>query len=305
MLKTIPKDILGSALIALAKTNERIVVLSSDVSVSVNIECFKDVYPERFFEMGIAEQSTMSVSGGLASEGLIPVYVALAIFSVGMTYPQMRQACNSNRNVKIIGTHPGVDDGQDGSGHHATEDIAITRAIPRMTVLTPGDENEVAAALKSAIEYEGPVYIRAARDTVPVIHEPGCTFPIGKLEILEDDGDEFAIIFEGCTQGESLDAYAQLRASGRKGKLISIRTIKPLDKDGILAIARGVSKIVTVENHSVIGGLYSAVCEVVAGSGIVTSVESVSFPDRFLESAPPRALKDKYGVSATEIIRRC
>ena len=137
---SIPKDAIGPKLIELAKVNERICVLSSDVSKSVNVEQFHEVYPNRFFEMGIAEQSTMSVAGGLAAEGFVPVYVALAIFSNGMTFAQTRQVANNNLNVKIIGTHAGVDDGQDGPGHHATEDMAISRVIPRMTVLCPSDE---------------------------------------------------------------------------------------------------------------------------------------------------------------------
>jgi transketolase len=303
MNKTIPKDILGATLIDLAKENDKIVVLSSDVSISVNVECFHEAFPERFFEMGIAEQSTMSVSGGLAAESFIPVYVALAIFSAEMTFAQMRQVCNANRNVKIIGTHPGVDDGQDGSGHHATEDLAITRALPRMTVLTPGDENEVAAALKAAIAMNGPVYIRAARDPVPILHEKGIEFPIGKLEVLRDGGDEFAIVYEGCCQGESLEAYEKLTAMGRKGKLVAIRTLKPLDEEGLLRIARVVGRIITVENHSVIGGLFSAVAEMTARYALPIPVKSVAFADRFLESAPPYELKQKYGVSADAVIR--
>ncbi len=168
---SIPKDAVGRTLIDIAKKNDKICVLSSDVSKSVNIYEFSDFFPGRYFEMGIAEQSTVSVAGGLAAEGFIPVYAALSIFSCCMTFPQIRQVCNNNLNVKIIGTHAGVDDGADGPGHHATEDLAISRVIPRLTVLCPSDENEVAAAVRAMVDIDGPVYMRVARENQPVIEE--------------------------------------------------------------------------------------------------------------------------------------
>lgn len=300
---SIPKDIVCSTLLEMAQNDDRIVVLSSDVSVSANIEEFKERYSTRFFELGIAEQSTMSVAGGLALEGFIPVYVALAIFSCGMTWPQMRQVCNSNLNVKIIGTHAGVDDGQDGSGHHATEDIAIARAIPRMTVMTPGDENEVAAAVRKMIEIDGPVYMRIAREETPIIHNTGCIYEIGKSETVYDTGDDFAIVYEGSALSQAFDAWSELSGQGYKGRLISIRTVKPLDKDKILELADRVKVIVTVENHSVVGGLYGAVSELLALSGHSAKIVPVGFKDMFLESGSSKDIKKKYGVSADAICR--
>lgn len=298
---TIPKDAIGPTLIELAEDNNKIVVMSSDVSVSCNIEMFHERYPDRFFEMGIAEQSTMSVSGGLAAEGFIPVYVALAIFSNGMTWAQTRQICNADLNVKIIGTHAGVDDGQDGTGHHATEDMAISRVLPRMTVLAPSDENEVRAAIKAMIEHQGPVYMRVAREPQPLIHDKQCSFIIGKAEIIRDNGDDYAIVFEGSVLKQALIGWEELERNGKHGKLISIRTIKPLDKECINMIAKQVETIVVVENHSVIGGLYSAICECLAGKKCKAVIKAVGFRDEFTESGTPGDIKEKFQISGKRI----
>lgn len=213
---TIPKDTVGKTLIELAKDNDKICVLSSDVSKSVNIFEFSNVFPNRYFEMGIAEQSSVSVAGGLAAEGFIPVYAALSIFSCCMTFPQIRQICNNNLNVKIIGTHAGVDDGEDGPGHHATEDLAISRVIPRLTVLCPSDENEVAAAVKAMIYMEGPIYMRVAREVQPIIHSEDCEFEIGKAEIIEDEGNDFAIVFEGSALKQALEGWEESKTTEKK-----------------------------------------------------------------------------------------
>ena len=301
-ISKIPKDSIGPKLIELAEKDDRIVVFSSDVSVSCNVEMFNKRFPRRFFEMGIAEQSTMSCAAGIASEGFIPVYVALAIFSCGMTWPQMRQMCNNNFGVKIIGTHAGVDDGQDGSGHHATEDIATSRVIPRMTVLTPSDEAEVAAAVEAMIQYPGPVYMRVAREDQPVIHDSSCVFTIGKVEEIENTGDEFAIVYEGTALKQALEGYRQLSLSGRKGRLVSIRTIKPIDREYIEELADRVGVIVTVENHSIVGGLYSAVAETLAGRSHKAIVRPVGFKDEFTESGSSKDIKEKYGLTAKAIV---
>lgn len=300
-LYTIPKDAIGPTLLEVASENDKIVVLSSDVSVSCNIEMFHEKYPTRFFEMGIAEQSTMSVSGGLAEEGFVPVYVALAIFSNGMTWAQTRQICNSNLNVKIIGTHAGVDDGQDGSGHHATEDMAISRVLPRMTVLSPSDENDVKAAMKAMLAYQGPVYMRVAREEQPIFHTKDCKFIIGKAEYLRDEGDDFAIIFEGTSLKEAWSGWQKLNEVGKLGKLISIRTIKPIDRECINEVADKVSTIITVENHSIVGGLYSAVCECLSGRKHKAVVKPVGFYDEFTMSGPSAEIKRRYHVSGQKI----
>lgn len=298
---TIPKDAIGPTLIELAKEYDKLIVLSSDVSVSCNIEGFHEQYPNRFFEMGIAEQSTVSAAGGFAEEGFIPVYVALAIFSNGMTWAQTRQICNAGLNVKVIGTHAGVDDGQDGSGHHATEDMAISRTLPGLTVLAPSDENEVKSAMKAMLEYQGPVYMRIAREQQPLIHRAGCEFIIGKAEYLKDEGDEFAIVFEGTALKQALSGWDKLLRAGKYGKLISIRTIKPLDLECIYKIADEVKTIITVENHSIVGGLYSAVCECLAGRKYNAIVRAVGFHDEFTMSGTSEEIKEMYHLTGQEI----
>ena len=277
--------------------------MSSDVSVSANVEMIHEKYARNFFEMGIAEQSTMSVSGGMATEGLIPVYAALSIFSAGMTFPQMRQVCNANLNVKIIGTHAGVDDGPDGSGHHATEDIAMTRVLPRMTVLAPSDIYDVEAAIKAMVQYSGPVYMRIARAEQPIIHKKGCIFPIGKAEYIYDEGDDFAIVYEGTALKQALEGWVLLKEKGYKGKFISIRTIKPIDKNCIFDIAQRVDVILTVENHSIIGGLYSTIVELLAQEKYKAVVRPVGFHDIFMESGNESDIKEKYGLSGNEILK--
>lgn len=299
--ESVPKEIIGDTLISIADINKNIVVFSSDVSVSCNVEVFHNKYPSRFFEMGIAEQSTMSAAGGISTEGFIPVYVALSIFSCGMTFAQMRQVCNNGLNVKIIGTHAGVDDGQDGSGHHATEDIAISRAIPKMTVLSPSDENEVAAAIRAMVSCQGPVYMRVARESQPILHETGCNFEIGKGEIVRDDGKDFAIVYEGTALKQALGGFESLSAGGKKGKLVSVRSIKPLDKELIRFIADSVDVMITVENHSIIGGLYSAIAETVAEEKHKAVIKPVGFNDEFMESGSSIDIKKKYGLSVKAI----
>lgn len=298
---SIPKDAIGPTLIEKATENERICVLSSDVSVSCNVEMFNKRFPDRFFEMGIAEQSTMSVAGGLATEGMIPVYVALAIFSCGMTFPQLRQVCNADLNVKVIGTHAGVDDGEDGSGHHALEDLAVSRSIPRLTVITPSDEYEVAAAIRAMIDYSGPVYMRVARETQPIIHKVDCKFEIGKVEVIEDCGNDFAILYEGSSLKQVLEGYDLLLNKGYKGKLVSLRSIKPLDESNIKKIADEVDVIITVENHSVIGGVYSAVSECLSVAKHRAVIKPIGFQDEFTESGTSEDIKQKYGLTAEAI----
>lgn len=301
---TIPKEAIGKTLIELAQTNEKICVFSSDVSKSVNVYEFSQEFPDRFFEMGIAEQSSVSAAGGMAIEGFIPVYVALAIFSNGMTFAQTRQVCNNNLNVKIIGTHAGVDDGADGTGHHSTEDLAISRVIPRMTVLCPSDENEVASAIKAMIQMKGPCYMRVAREIQPIIHDKNCEYEIGKAEVIFDEGNDFAIIFEGSALSQALEGWEAAKENGKRGKLINIRSIKPLDKDCVKTIANQVDIIVTIENHSILGGLYSAICESLSDEKYKARIRPVGFRDIFTESGPSNEIKEKYGLNKTEILKK-
>lgn len=299
---TIPKDVIGKTLIELAKTDDRICVLSSDVSKSVNIFEFSKVYPNRYFEMGIAEQSSVSVAGGLAAEGFIPVYAALSIFSCCMTFPQTRQVCINNLNVKIIGTHAGVDDGADGPGHHATEDMAISRVIPRLTVLCPSDENEVAAAVRTMMDIDGPVYIRVAREVQPIVHDENCKFEIGKAEVLFDEGNDFAIVFEGTALKQALAGWEEAKMTGKSGKLINIRSIKPFDEEFIRLLADEVDVIATVENHSIKGGLYSTVCETLGQKKHRAVIKPIGFHDQFMDAGPASDIKERYGLNVKSIV---
>lgn len=297
-----PRDFIGEILCDIAKDNDKIVVLDSDLSSSVTTNKFADKYPERFFEMGIAEQNTMGAATGLALEGLIPFYVNFAIFVTGTVWTQLRQACYAKANVKLIGSHPGMDDGPDGATHHALEDIALSRVIPNLVVMNPIDKADLVACIKKAVEIDGPVYIRCARDIVPVLHEEKSNFELGKIEKIYDDGNDYAIVFEGTAAKQALEAYEQLKEEGYKNKLISIGSIKPIDKEGLLNIASEVKGIVTVENHTINGGLAGVVSEVLMENGVSTKFRRVGVMDRFTESGVTKDVKEKYGICKEHIV---
>ncbi|MFR9018566.1 MAG: transketolase family protein [Fusobacterium sp.] len=297
-----PRDFIGEILCDLAKENEKIVVLDSDLSSSVTTNKFADKYPERFFEMGIAEQNTMGAATGLALEGLIPFYVNFAIFVTGTVWTQLRQACYAKANVKLIGSHPGMDDGPDGATHHALEDLALSRVIPNLTIMNPIDKADLIACIKKAAEIDGPVYIRCARDIVPTIHEEKSNFELGKIEKIFDDGNDYAIVFEGTAAKQALEAYEALKEEGYKNKLVSIGSIKPIDKEGLLKIASEVKGIVTVENHTINGGLAGAVSEVLMENGASVKFRRVGVMDRFTESGVTKDVKAKYGICKEHIV---
>ena len=297
-----PRDFIGEILCDLAKENEKIVVLDSDLSSSVTTNKFADKYPERFFEMGIAEQNTMGAATGLALEGLIPFYVNFAIFVTGTVWTQLRQACYAKANVKLIGSHPGMDDGPDGATHHALEDLALSRVIPNLIIMNPIDKADLIACIKKAIEIDGPVYIRCARDIVPTIHEEKSNFELGKIEKIFDDGNDYAIVFEGTAAKQALEAYEALKEEGYKNKLVSIGSIKPIDKEGLLKIASEVKGIVTVENHTINGGLAGIVSEVLMENGVSVKFRRVGVMDRFTESGITKDVKAKYGICKEYIV---
>lgn len=284
--------------------NERLFVLDTDLAKSTTAVKFQEKYPARFLEMGIAEQSAMSVATGLALEGKIPFYVSFALFVTGTPWTQLRQACYANANVKIIGTHPGLDDGPDGASHHANEDIALTRVLPRMTVLTPSSLEELRDCFRIAIERHGPCYIRVSRDDVPVLDVPRAPVEIGKAAVNYDDGDDIAILYEGTAAAAAYDGYCQLKKSGVRCKLINMLSIKPLDTTLLRALFGKVKGVVTVENHSVIGGLGGAVAELMAESGARCKLARVGIEDVFTESGGLAALKKKYGVWGDNVKRK-
>ena len=297
-----PRDFIGEALIRLAETDDKIVVLDADLASSVTTNRFRDKYPSRFFEMGIAEQSCMSAAVGLSAEGFTPFFASMAIFTAGTAWTGLRQACYGNANIKVIGSHAGVDDGPDGASHHALEDLAMTRTIPRLTVMTPADSVELIEAVAVAAKINGPVYIRVPRANTPVLHEPGCGFPVGEAEIIFDEGGDFAVLFEGAAAAEALDGFERLKADGKNGKLVSLRTLSPLDERLIRRLATEVKTIITVENHNVRGGVAGAVGEVLAAMENHAPLRCVGIRHTFTESGAIPDIKKKYRLTGEEVI---
>ncbi len=305
VFKTVsPRDKIGEILCEYGE-DKRIYVLDSDLAKSTTSVKFGEKYPERFVECGISEQSAMSIATGLAIEGKIPFYVNFAILATGTAWTQLRQACYSNANIKIIGTHPGMDDGPDGASHHANEDIALTRAIPNLKVLIPSSIEELRDAIELAINHEGPVYIRAARDVVPVLDVTHNKVEFGKSEIVKDDGNDLALIYEGTAALCAMEAYEELKKEGYCCKMINISSIKPIDTDMIEMLVNNVKGIVTVENHSIIGGLGGAVAEVLSEYSSHPKLRRVGVEDVFTESGKISDVKKKYGLNTKNIIKKC
>lgn len=295
------RDKIGEFLCEYAKKDNRIYVLDSDLAKSLKTVQFANEFPERFVETGIAEASAMSIATGLASEGQIPFYVNFAIFVSGTAWTQLRQAAYANLNVKMIGSYAGMDNGKDGASHHANEDIALVRAIPNLKILVPSNAKEMKEAIKIAIEYNGPVYIRVARDNVPDV-EFDISAQIGKSNIVEDLGNDFALIYEGTSASIAYKAFEELKERGYKGKLVNIFSIKPLDKDLISNLASTVKGIVTIENHSIIGGIGGSIAEILAQKSNHAPIEYVGVEDVFTESGTAKEVKEKYGLNVENIV---
>lgn len=264
---------------------------------------FQNKFPERFVEAGISEASAMSIAMGLASEGQIPFYVNFAIFVSGTAWTQLRQAAYANSNIKMIASYAGMDNGKDGATHHANEDLAIVRAIPNVKILVPSNKKEMKEAIEIAIEYNGPVYIRVARDVVPDVEFDGEP-EIGKSTIVRDNGNDFAIVYEGTAAGIAYKGFEALEQKGYKGKLINIFSIKPLDIDMINMISNNVKCIVTIENHSIIGGLGGAISEILAQKKSHAPISFIGVNDVFTESGSATEVKEKYGLNIENIINK-
>ena len=297
-----PRDYRGDILLELGEKNDKITVIDSDLASSVTTHKFQQRFPERFFEMGIAEQNSLGVTAGLATEGFIPFYVNFAIFSTGTVWTQLRQSCYANLNIKIIGTHPGMDNGPDGASHHALEDIALSRVLPNLKVFNPLDLEDLKAAIKRAIEIKGPVYIRVARDIVPVIHKEPLIFKEGVSELLFNEGNDYLLIFEGTAAKQAVEGFELLKEKGFKNKLLNIKSIKPLDKEGILNEVKNMKGIITIENHTVNAGLGGAISEMIAESGMGVPLRRVGIQDTFTESGKTGDVKQKYGLSGEKVL---
>lgn len=303
MNKIATREAYGKTLAELGKVNENIVVLDADLSKSTKTAEFKKVCPDRFINMGIAEGNMMVVAAGLASCNKIPFVSTFAMFAAGRGFEQIRNSiCYPKLNVKICATHAGLTVGEDGASHQAIEDLALMRSVPNMTVICPSDAVETEAAIKAVSEYEGPCYVRLGRSGVPVINNnEDYKFEIGKGVVLRE-GKDATIIATGIMVEAALEAYNILAEEGIKVKVINIHTIKPIDQEIIVNAARETGVIVTAEEHNIIGGLGSAVAEVVTENYPVP-VLKVGVKDTFGESGKPAELLEKYGLTANEIVK--
>lgn len=303
MTKMATREAYGKALAKLGMENENIVVLDADLSKSTKTADFKKVAPERFINMGIAEGNMMSVAAGLASCGKIPFASTFAIFAAGRAFEQIRNSiCYPKLNVKICATHAGLTVGEDGASHQAIEDIALMRSIPNMVVISPSDDIETTAAIEAITKYHGPCYVRLGRMGVCTINDnPDYKFELGKAVTLRE-GKDATIIATGIMVDAALEAYNILAEEGIKVKVLNIHTIKPIDEEAIITAARKTGLIVTAEEHSIIGGLGSAVAEVVCSNHPVPVIR-VGVKDTFGESGKPEQLLKAYGLTAEEIVK--
>ena len=299
--KIATRESYGNALVELGAEHEEIVVLDADLAAATKTGMFKKAYPDRFIDCGIAEGNMMGVAAGLAAAGKVPFASSFAMFAAGRAFEQVRNSIGyPHLNVKIGATHAGISVGEDGATHQCNEDIALMRSIPGMTVICPADDVEARAAVKAAYEHEGPVYMRFGRLAVPVINDrPDYKFELGKGVVLRE-GKDITIIATGLCVAASLEAADLLAAEGISAKVINIHTIKPLDKELILNSARKTGKVVTAEEHSIIGGLGGAVCEALSEE-TPTKVLRIGVKDTFGESGPAAALLAKYQLDGAGI----
>lgn len=302
--KIATRESYGKALVELAKLNENVVVLDADLSKSTKTAEFKSVAPERFFNMGIAEANMMGVAAGLSTCGKIPFVSTFAMFAAGRAFEQIRNSiCYPRLNVKICATHAGLTVGEDGASHQAIEDISLMRSIPNMVVINPVDDVETKAAIKAIAELNGPCYVRLGRMPVDTINEIGnYEFKIGKGVTLSE-GNDVTIIGTGIMVEAALAAKEILAKEGIDARVINIHTIKPIDSELIIKAAKETGIIVTAEEHSIIGGLGSAVSEVVCEEYPVP-VLKIGVRDVFGESGLPMELLEKYGLTAMDIVAK-
>lgn len=302
--KIATRESYGNALAELGAEYENLVVLDADLAAATKTGIFKKAFPDRHIDCGIAECNMMGIAAGLATTGKIPFASSFAMFAAGRAFEQVRNSIGYPKlNVKIGATHAGISVGEDGATHQCNEDIALMRTIPGMVVINPADDIEAKAAVRAAIEHEGPVYLRFGRLAVPVINDtPDYKFELGKGVVLRE-GKDVTIIATGLPVSECLAAADKLAADGIDAKVINIHTIKPLDEELVVKAAKETGKVVTVEEHSVIGGLGSAVCDVLSEK-CPTQVMKIGINDTFGESGPAVELVKKYGLDADSIYEK-
>ena len=292
--KIATRESYGNALVELGAEHDNLIVLDADLAAATKTGVFKKAYPDRHIDCGIAECNMMGIAAGLSTTGIVPFASTFAMFAAGRAFEQVRDSIGyPHLNVKIGATHAGISVGEDGATHQCNEDIALMRTIPGMVILNPADDVEAKACVKAAYEYNGPVYLRFGRLAVPVINDrPDYKFELGKGVVLRE-GKDVTIVATGLCVSSALEAAEKLAADGIDAKIINIHTIKPLDEELIVAAAKETGKVVTVEEHSVIGGLGSAVCDALAEKCPVP-VKKIGVQDVFGESGPAAALLAKY-----------
>jgi len=301
MKKVATRDSYGAALAALGAEHSDLVVLDADLAGATKTGVFKKAFPDRHFDFGIAEGNMMAAAAGMAAAGLVPFASSFAMFAAGRAFEQVRNSIGyPNLNVKIGATHGGISVGEDGASHQCCEDFALMRSIPGMTVICPADDIEAKAAVKAAYEYEGPVYLRFGRLAVPVFHSEDYQFVIGKGEVIQD-GSDVAIIANGLMVYEAIQAGEALKETGINAMIINMPTIKPLDEELVLEAAKKCGKVITCEEHSVIGGLGEAVCGLLSEK-LPTIVRRIGVNDEYGHSGPAVALLKQFGLSAEHIV---
>ncbi|MDU4861275.1 MAG: transketolase family protein [Terrisporobacter othiniensis] len=303
MSKIATREAYGKALVKLGKINDDVVVLDADLSKSTKTNDFLKAYPNRFFNMGIAEQNLVGAACGFAAAGKIPFASTFAMFATGRAFEVIRNSvCYPKLNVKICATHAGITVGEDGGSHQSVEDISLMRSIPNMTVVVPADGVEAEKMIFAAAEFNGPMYVRLGRSAVPTIFEEDYNFEIGKGVVLRD-GNDATIIACGIMVNEAIIAADMLKEENIDVRVINMSTIKPIDTELIIKAAKETKAIITAEEHSIIGGLGSAVSEVVSENH-PTIVRKVGVNDSFGESGTPNELLEKYGLTAKNIVEK-
>lgn len=300
--KVATRDAYGKALLVLGEENPNVVVLDADLSKSTKTAEFSKNYPERFFNMGIAEANLLGTAAGLAAAGKTPFASTFAVFATGRAFEQIRNSIAYPKlNVKIAATHAGVSVGEDGGSHQAIEDIAIMRALPNMVVLVPADGEETRQMVLAAAEYNGPVYLRMGRLDVPVIFGEDYHFEIGKAKVLKE-GTDVAIMANGLMVAIALEAAELLASEGISVSVVNVSSVKPIDEETILRVAKETGAVVTAEEHNIIGGLGSAVAEIL-GEKLPTPMVRVGLKDTFGESGRPYELLEKYGLTKENLVK--
>lgn len=297
-----PRDGFGEALVELGKTNANVVALTGDLVESTRVQAFAEKFPDRFIEMGVAEQNMAGVAAGMSFAGKIPFMTSYAVFSPGRNWDQIRVSiCYSKANVKIVGAHAGISVGPDGATHQALEDIAITRVLPNLVVVVPTDSIEAKKATLAIAEHVGPCYIRFGREKTPVITTEKTPFVLGKALPMVS-GSDVAVLANGQMVARALDAAKRLAARDISVGVVNVHTLKPLDQKTIISVAKDTGAIVTAEEHQKIGGLGSAVAEVL-GEHYPVPMERIGINDSFGESGDPNTLMDHYGLGVDDIIK--